>query len=57
MVYSNANNEDTTSLTMGSVDMESLKCEMPRLRKHIYVKEKAPWFEIPDDGAERTATM
>lgn len=27
--------------------------KIPKPRAHIFVKEKASWFEIPEDGAER----
>jgi hypothetical protein len=47
---------DEISITMGSVDMESLACEVPKVKHHIYLREKAPWVAIPDDGAERWGT-
>jgi hypothetical protein len=43
---------DETSLTWGSVDSDSLKSAMPKVKKHIFLKEKAPWVVLPDDGAE-----
>jgi ubiquinone/menaquinone biosynthesis C-methylase UbiE len=48
--------EDETSLTMSSVDLESLKCEAPIVKKHIFLCEKAPWLVLADDGAERWGT-
>ncbi|KAF2463921.1 S-adenosyl-L-methionine-dependent methyltransferase [Lindgomyces ingoldianus] len=56
MVYLFEGRKEGTSLTMGSVDTESLKCEMPKVRKHIFLGEKAPWFELSDDGVERMET-
>lgn len=47
---------DAICLTMGSVDLESLKVEVPKVGNHIFVKEKAPWVVLPDDGAERKET-
>ncbi|KAJ4322168.1 hypothetical protein N0V94_002516 [Neodidymelliopsis sp. IMI 364377] len=48
--------EDGVSLTMSSVDLESLKCEAPIVKKHIFLCEKAPWLMLADDGAERWGT-
>ncbi len=48
--------EDEVSLTMGSVDITSLNCELPKLKKHIFLREKAPWLVLADDGAERWGT-
>ena len=48
--------EDEVSLTMSSVDLESMTCEPPRVRKHIFLREKAPWLVLGDDGAERWGT-
>lgn len=48
--------EDEVSLTMGSVDLESMRCEPPKIRKHIFLREKAPWLVLSDDGAERWGT-
>jgi hypothetical protein len=45
------------SITMGSVDLQSFKCELPKVAKHMFVSEKAPWVLLPDDGAERWGTM
>lgn len=48
--------EDEVSLTMSSVDLESLKCEPPVVKKHIFLREKAPWLMLAEDGAERWGT-
>jgi hypothetical protein len=48
--------EDEVSLTMGSLDLGSLKCEMPVVKKHIFLRERAPWIVLADDGAERWGT-
>ncbi|ORY17576.1 S-adenosyl-L-methionine-dependent methyltransferase [Clohesyomyces aquaticus] len=56
MVY-DREREGWTSVTMGSIDAESFTCELPKIRRHIFTKEKAPWFELPDDGALRQDTM
>ncbi|KAF1933701.1 S-adenosyl-L-methionine-dependent methyltransferase [Didymella exigua CBS 183.55] len=49
--------EDEISLTMGSVDLESMSCELPKIGKHIFLREKAPWLVLGDDGAERWETF
>ncbi|XPS99014.1 hypothetical protein M3J09_008199 [Ascochyta lentis] len=54
MVYSFL--EDQVSLTMSSVDLESMKCEPPVVKKHIFLREKAPWLVLAEDGAERWGT-
>ncbi|KAJ4400341.1 hypothetical protein N0V91_008800 [Didymella pomorum] len=48
--------EDEVSLTMSSVDLESMTCEPPKVRKHIFLREKASWLVLGDDGAERWGT-
>jgi len=47
------------SMTMGSLDDDNLAAEMWSgvRRHHIFVREKAPWYEIPDDGLPRSQTM
>jgi len=41
------------ALCMSTVDLASLKTEpAPKVVKHIFLREKAPWFVLADDGAE-----
>ncbi|CAI6333418.1 unnamed protein product [Periconia digitata] len=47
-------NPEETSLTMSSVDQDSFKGTMPKVKKHIYLEEKAPWMVLPEDGASRS---
>lgn len=54
MVYSF--NQDEVSLTMSSVDLQSMVCEPPKVSKHIFLREKAPWLILAEDGAERWGT-
>ena len=44
---------DSISVVVSSMDQGSLKGEALKVRKHIYLSEKAPWDAVPDDGAER----
>ncbi|EMD67561.1 hypothetical protein GGP41_007440 [Bipolaris sorokiniana] len=44
-------------LCMATVDLESLKTETtPKVIKHIFLREKAPWVVLPEDGTERWGT-
>ncbi|KAK3082090.1 hypothetical protein LTS18_004679 [Coniosporium uncinatum] len=47
------------AVTMGSLEDDSLTPETwsEVRRSHIFVREKAPWYEIPDDGLPRSETM
>ncbi|KAJ5099841.1 hypothetical protein N7532_006842 [Penicillium argentinense] len=38
-------------LAAGTLD--DVKGLVPSLSAHIFLKEKASWFQVPDDGAER----
>ncbi|KAJ8111784.1 hypothetical protein OPT61_g5700 [Boeremia exigua] len=49
--------DDVTYLTMSSLDLESLTCELPTVKQHIFLREKAPWLTLAEDGAERWGTM
>ena len=53
MTYPSSPNE--IGLCMSTVDLESLKTDSaPKVVKHIFLREKAPWFVLPEDGIERT---
>ncbi|KAJ4303072.1 hypothetical protein N0V90_001963 [Kalmusia sp. IMI 367209] len=45
-----------TGLTAASIDFDSLKGDKPKVVQHIFLKEKAPWVVLPDDGAKRWQT-
>lgn len=51
MVY--RSETEITAVTAGSVDEDTFNATWPKVTKHIFVKEKAPWVTIPDDGAQR----
>lgn len=42
---------DTISLTMGVIDQ--INVPLPTAKVHIFVKEKASWVDVPNDGAAR----
>jgi hypothetical protein len=46
---------DCISLTASSI--EKSKLPLRKASEHIFVKEKAPWFDLPDDGIERFEGM
>jgi hypothetical protein len=52
---------ETLYLTIASVDEEAGKSGIDPLeglsRKHIYVREKVDWYDLPDDGMPRFETM
>jgi ubiquinone/menaquinone biosynthesis C-methylase UbiE len=48
--------KDNISVTMGSTEAASFTCEAPKVKKHIYVGERAAWDVLPDDGGERWGT-
>jgi hypothetical protein len=41
---------------VGSIDDASWKVEKPKVKSHIFVKEKAFWTQIPEDGTDRLET-
>jgi len=51
MVYESS--PDDTSLAWATVDLESLKTAVPKVKQHIFIEEKVPWLVLPDDGAQR----
>jgi hypothetical protein len=48
-------------LTIASVDEEHKKSGVGALeglsKKHIYVRDKVDWYDLPDDGLPRFETM
>lgn len=46
-----------TGLVLGTVDLDSFKGTMPKVEQHIFLREKAPWMTVPDDGAKRLDTF
>jgi hypothetical protein len=48
--------KDEVSVTMGSIDLASFTCDPPKIKNHIFVREKAAWDVLPEDGAERWGT-
>lgn len=48
--------EGTIGIVFGSVDLKTLKSGMPKVEQHIFLREKAPWVTLPDDGAKRMET-
>ena len=48
--------EGMIGIVFGSVDVETLKGGMPKVEQHIFLREKAPWVTLPEDGAKRMET-
>jgi hypothetical protein len=40
-------------VSMGSIEEESVMGELPKVESHIWLKEKAGWVVVPEDGARR----
>ena len=41
------------SIPPGSIDDSSVKGTLPKPSMHVFLKEKASWFDLPEDGLER----
>jgi hypothetical protein len=52
---------DVLYLTIASVDTQATKDGVAALqglsKKHLYLKEKVDWYQVPDDGLPRFETM
>ena len=44
---------DATSVNMGSIDDDSLTMKMVKAKEHIFLQEKASWWELSEDGLAR----
>jgi hypothetical protein len=42
-----------TGVAAGTLDDDNGKSAVLQPVAHIFLKEKASWFEVPDDGAKR----
>lgn len=40
---------DGTSVTVGTIDDQSIVGTLPKLKEHIFLAEKAPWWDIAED--------
>lgn len=41
------------SIVVGSIDEGSVKGELMKPTEHIFLEEKAGWFDLPEDGLGR----
>jgi hypothetical protein len=48
---------ENVSITAGSIDESSVKGSLVKPCEHIFLAEKAEWFEVPNDGASRYETF
>ena len=48
---------NSLGLIVGTIDIESVNGELPKVSKHIFLKEKMSWDVLPDDGAEHHQDM
>lgn len=42
--------KEWTSLATSSIDDQSVKGKLPKPTEHIFLEEKAAWYDLPDDG-------
>ena len=48
---------DGIGLCMGTVDVQSLKTPtVPKVIEHIFLRERAAWVVLPEDGTQRWGT-
>lgn len=48
-----ATNPERMAITVGSIDEGSVKGKLMKPTGHIFLEEKAGWFDLPEDGLER----
>lgn len=41
------------SIVVGSIDEKSVKGELKKPTEHIFLEEKAGWYDLPEDGLGR----
>jgi hypothetical protein len=46
---------DCIGLAAGTIDEESVKGELPKTDHHIFLDEKAGWYDLPDDNTGKYA--
>jgi hypothetical protein len=46
---------DCIGLAAGTIDEKSVKGQLPKTDHHIFLDEKAGWYDLPDDGLGRFA--
>jgi hypothetical protein len=44
---------ENIGIPAGTINDGSVKGTLPRPEHHIFLREKASWFEVPDDGLVR----
>jgi hypothetical protein len=49
--------EDSIYISAGSIAEDSIKGDLPKPAMHIFVGEKAGWWDLPEDGIERHETF
>ena len=46
-----------THIPLGIIDDDSVRGKLPKPKEHIFLKEKASWWELLDDGLGRCETF
>jgi len=53
MVYDHQ--KESISIAAGTIDEGSVKGKLPKTGHHIFLEEKAGWYDLPDDETGRYA--
>ena len=52
-------NPDRISITAGSINEESIKGALPKIKEHIFVDQnkKSGWYDLPEDDLPRVRNI
>ena len=53
MIYTESKYKATIYVVLGTLDYETYVAPPLEETNHIFLKEKAPWFTLPEDGVKR----
>jgi len=53
MLFQYHSSPERVAVSASSIDENGLEGEIPKPWGHIFLKEKAAWFDVPEDGLER----
>jgi hypothetical protein len=53
MIYDHQ--KESIAIPAGTIDEASVQGELPKTDHHIFLEEKAGWYDLPDDGTGRYA--
>lgn len=53
MTFQHESKLDEVFIAAGTIDDDSVKGQLPKPSEYIFLKEKALWFDVPNDGLLR----